>query len=388
MPHLTTRRATGGLAALLVAALLPLLAPAAPALAADPCLSEKGGPLEQKCDDTVPPTTTILTKRPQPVDGWIRTTSIEIEFRGEHIDADADTIGYQCQFFNTPTAPAAWSTCTTPYRASDLDESSATPYTFRVRAVDRADETLDATSGLFGAATDLPDHDETPAQLVFRADATAPSTFGFLRSSYYDQDQQDDPMVTATSVQIRLQSDEGDDDDPARYRCRLNGRAVACTDGLTTLRGLKPGRQHFTAAAVDSAGNVDPSPYAQSFFVPRNLSTGDTVKGAKGDWRRVRIANAFGGDLLETSAYGATLSFPASNVREIRLLAPTGPALGKVQVRVGHGAWTTVNLASRSTEPLHVYQVRDQFTPLRSGSIQVRVASHGKPVRVDAVSAR
>jgi hypothetical protein len=102
----------------------------------------------------------------------------------------------------------------------------------------------------------------------------------------------------------------------------------------------------------------------------------------------VRLSSAFGGDFLESSTYGATLTFPVRNVREIRLLAPAGPSLGKVQVRIGHAAWTTVNLASPKGEALHVYQLRDQFSPLRSGSLQVRVASKGKLVRVDAISAR
>jgi hypothetical protein len=396
MRHLTTRRATGGLAAFVVAALLPLLAPAAPALAADPCLSEAQPtdpvlmlPTGPGCDDTVPPTTSILTSRPAPVDGWIKTTSVTIEFFGEYTDADADPISYECQFYDSPAAPTTWSPCTTPVSYDGLDERGATPYTFRVRAVDTADDGHDLTTDpFFPGDADLPDYDQTPAQLVFRADATAPGTFGFLRSSYYDQNQQDNPMVTSTSVQLRLQSDEGDDEHPARYRCRLNGRAVSCADGLTTLRGLKPGTQRFTAAAVDPAGNVDPTPYAQSFFVPRNLTLGDALKSSKGAWRKARIATAFAGDYLESSTYGATLSFPARNIREIRLLAPAGPGLGKVEVRVGHGAWTTVNLSSAGSERIHVYQVRDRFTGLMSGPIQLRVASRGKPVRVDAVSAR
>jgi hypothetical protein len=337
----------------------------------------------------VPPTTEIVDSDPAPAGGWIRDRSITIDFQGRHTDADTDPVGYECQFYVSPTAPTTWSPCTTPVTYDDLDERTATPYTFRVRAVDTADDEHDLTTDpFFPGDADLPDYDQTPAQLVFRADATPPSTFGFLTSSYYDQDQQATPMVVATSVRIDLQSDEGDDAHPTTYRCRLNGRAVGCSDGATTLRGLKAGAQRFTAAAVDPAGNVDPTPYTQSFFVPRNLTTGDVVRSSRGDWKRVRLSSAFGGDFLESSRYGATLTFPVRNVREIRLLAPAGPSLGTVQVRIGHAAWTTVNLASPKGEALHVYQLRDQFSPLRSGSLQVRVASKGKLVRVDAISAR
>ena len=400
MSETTTRRARRtpvALAAVLVAALVPLLGPATPALADAACLSEAqptdpilGLPTGAGCDDTVPPTTAILTTRPQPVDGWIRTTSIDIEFHGAHPDADDDAIGYQCQLFNTPTAPAAWKPCTTPFHATDLETNSATPYTFRVRAVDVPDNAHDLTTDTwpYTGDADLPDYDQTPAQLVFRADDTAPGTFGFLRSGYYDEAQQATPMVTAPRVQLNLQSNEGDDDQPARYRCRLGGHRVPCADGLNTLRGLKPGWQRFSAAAVDPAGNPDPTPFTLTFFVPRNLTTGDAPRASKGDWRRVRGPGSFAGDYLESSTHGATLAFGARNIREIRLLAPAGPGLGKVEVRVGRGSWTTVNLSSRRTERLHVYEVRDQFTGLMSGPIQLRVASRGKPVRVDAVSGR
>ena len=396
MRHTSTRRLGVALAAVLAAATLPLLAPAPPAEAADPCLSEVqptdpilGLPTGAACDDTVPPTTTLAAVTPAVSGGWLASTSVRIAFTGRHTDADTDPISYQCQFFNTAIAPTTWQSCTSPVGYDQLEERSATPYTFRVRAVDSPDNAHDITTDpFFAAPTDLPDVDQTPAELVFRADATAPSTFGFLRTSYYDQDQQDNPMVTSPTVQIRLQSNEGGPDEVPAYRCRLDDRAVACADGLTTLRRLGAGRHAFTAAAVDPAGNVDPTPFTQRFFVPRNLTTDDATRAPGGAWRRVRSPGAFAGDYLQTSTYGATLSFPVRNIRAIRLLAPAGPGLGKVQIRVGQGAWMPVNLASKDAQRMKVYQVRDELSGLLAGPLQVRVASRGKTVRVDAVMAR
>ncbi len=396
MRHITTRRVAAAFAAVLTAATLPLVAPAAPADAADPCLSEVqptdpllGLPSGTACDDTVPPTTALGAVTPAVSGGWLASTSVTIAFTGQHPDADQDPIGFQCQFFNTAVAPTAWQACTSPVSYDKLEENTATPYTFRVRAVDTPDNAHDITADpFFAAATDLPDLDQTAAELVFRADATTPSTFGFLRTNYYDEDRQDAPMVTSRTVQVRLQSDEGGTEDLPTYRCRLDDRSVACQDGLTTLRGLGAGMHQFTAAAIDPAGNVDPTPFAQRFFVPRNLTTDDAARTSRGDWRRLRSAGSFAGDYLQATTYGATVRFPVRNIRAIRLLAPAGPELGKVEVRVGQGAWMRVNLASKDAQRLKIYQVRDELSGLLAGPLQIRVVSHDKPVRLDAVMAR
>lgn len=397
MRHISTRRATVALAAVLAAAGLPLVAPVAPADAADACLSEVQPkdpllgtiPIGPACDDTVAPTTALGAVQPGVSDGWVRSTSVTIAFTGKHTDADADPIGFQCQFFNTPSAPTTWKDCTSPFVADKLDQNTGTAYTFRVRAVDTADNAHDITTDpMFAADTDLPDYDATPAELVFRADVTAPNTFGVLRTDYYDEDDSAAPMVTSPLVQVRLQSSEGRSDGTATYQCRLNDRPVACNDGITTLRALSPGLQRFTAAAVDPAGNVDPSPFEQQFFVPRNLTLADVARSSTGDWRAVRSPRAFAGECLQAKAYGATVSFPVRNIKAIRLLAPAGPGLGKVQVRVGRGAWTTVNLASPDAQGMKIYQVREELSGLVAGPLQIRVVSKNKPVRIDAVMAR
>lgn len=388
MLHISTRRATIALAAVLAAAGLPLIAPAAPADAADPCLTEASPfPLIPGCDDAVPPETSIDSVDPAVTHGWLASTSATIRFSGKHTDADKDPIGYQCQFYNSRTAPTTWQSCTSPVTYTKLEQNAATPYTFRVRAIDTADNGINLVSPIFGG-TDTADYDATPAELTFTADNIAPSTFGVLRSDYYDEDDSAAPMVTSPLVQVRLQSSEGKSDGSATYQCRLNDKPVGCNDGITTLRVPSPGLQRFTAAAVDPAGNVDPSPVEQQFFVPRNLTLADVARSSTGDWRAVRSPGAFAGEYLQAKAYGATVSFPVHNIKAIRLLAPAGPGLGKVQVRVGRGAWTTVNLASPDAQGMKIYQVREELSGMVAGPLQIRVASKNKPVRIDAVMAR
>jgi hypothetical protein len=362
------------------AGLTVAVAPAAEA--ADSCTSEQGtlGPIGA-CDDTDPPDTTITGTDPRLQDGWVRATSVSISFGGAYDDADTDPISFECQF-DQPASSTTWQACTSPFTAGDLTPNRATPYTFRVRAVDSADDAIDLASPVFGG-TDVPDYDQTAAEVSFTADDVAPNTFGFLRTTYADESGFDGPMLVAPRARLRLQSTQG-----SRYRCALDGTPIACHDGLTTLRGLTAGWRRFTAAAVDPAGNVDPSPFAQRFFVPRDLVAADAARGSHGEWRRFRDPGAFGGDYLESSTYGAVLAFPVRGVREIRLLAPAGPQLGRVAIRVGRGRWYPVDLRSDDTQRLRVYQVRDALSPRVAGTLQVRVLSHGRPVRVDAVSAR
>ena len=390
MQQISIRRAAVALTAVLTAAALPLVATPAPAVAAEPCTSEASPlPLVPGCDDTAAPTTTIAGADPDLASGWIRQDSVAISFAGAHPDADGDPIGYECQLYTSAQAPARWDACTSPARFSDLDEwTTGTQYTFRVRAVDTADNAINLVSPIFGG-TDTPDYDESPATEQFRVDTAAPTTFGAPRTNYYAEDRQDAPMVTSRTVQIRLFGGEpAPGSDVAVYRCRLNDKAVPCTDGITTLSGLGAGMQRFTAAAVDPAGNVDPTPFEQRFFVPRDLDLTDAPRSTRGTWRNVRSPASFAGDYLETTRYGATVAFPVRNIRAIRLLAPAGPGLGKVQVRVGTGAWTTVNLASKQAQRMRIYQVRDELSGMVAGPLQIRVASRNKPVRIDAVMAR
>ena len=366
-------------ATFLVAAGLPLAAAPA-AQAEEGCLTEEFA--IPRCDDSTPPTTSITGVSPQPnAAGWLASTSVTVTFEGAHTDADQDPIRFECQFSDSPAAPTTWTDCTSPVTYDDLRENQATPYTFRVRAVDSADDLIDATSPLVGR-TDTPDHDASPDSVSFTADATPPNTFGYLRTTYADESG-NAPMLTSPNAELRIQSAEA-----SAYECRLDGEPMRCAEGTVMLRDLAAGRHRFTATAVDPAGNADPTPFVQEMFVPRNLALGDVERASRGAWERHREPGTFRGDYLESSTYGAVLSFRVPSVREIRLIAPSGPDLGTVEVRVGRGRWYPVSLRSPERKRLVVHDVRGEVTGLVAGLLQVRVASRDKVVRVDAVSAR
>jgi len=373
-------------AAALVASVLTVIGPAAaPATAAEPCVSEKPE-RQSRCDDTVAPETTLTSRTP----AWTNATQVVLTFTGRHTDTDPDPIGFECQFYATPSAPATWSTCTSPATYPLPDETTAAPYTFRVRAVDTADHATNATASegfdclplvCQRPDVDVPDADQTPETVQVRVDRTAPA--GAVRAAGLADDENPRwPMVTSTDLRLVLSAGGSQDRSPVTFACTLDGRGVPCELGTTDLRRLAPGDHRFEALARDAAGNVDPTPAVLQFAVPRNL----TAAGSSG-WRTRRGAAYFGGDYLRTTKAGATVSVPARNVRELRLIAPRGPKLGKVQVRVGRGAWRTVDLGGSRYEPFHVYQLRDQFDVAMSGPILVRAleVGRGKHVRVDAV---
>jgi len=155
---------------------------------------------------------------------------------------------------------------------------------------------------------------------------------------------------------------------------------------VVVLKNLKPGPQVFVAQAVDQAGNFDASPASLTFYVPHDLSP----RQGRG-WKRVKSQPSYAGDYVSTTRTGAVLTLGAvRDVREVRLIAPIGPKLGKVAIRVGQGSWIKVRLKSAETERLHVFVLRGAGASQLSGAIQVKALKMpaGGAVAVDAIVAR
>lgn len=390
-------------AAALAASVLTVLGPAAAPVAADPgCLSEDLQsplplplPIGTRCDDEVPPVidpNITVTPSPKTSQAWVSSKELTFSFTGRFTDADPGPLGFQCQFYAATSAPTAWTSCGTYDEAAkvwkqtyrDLAETEAVPFTFRVRAVDTADAAIDATSRLclcIPASTDADDF-SAPVSVQVRVDTVVPSGSARI-NGLADEENPEWPMVTTRDVQVVLGAGGSQERSPVGFTCTLNDAPVGCNLGTTDLRNIAPGDQRFEATAVDAAGNADPTPAVLKFSVPNNL----VAKNKK--WKTVRQGGYFGGDFLQTTTVGAVVKVPGRNVRELRLIAPRGPKLGKVEVKIGQSIWRTVNLKGSTYERFHVYQVRDQFDPLVSGTIRVRAKKigRGQTVRVDAVLA-
>jgi hypothetical protein len=389
-PH-RLRRTVAVLLTGLAASMLSLVGPVSPAHGAIDCLSEVPDELIPLtgCDDEVPPVTsaTIGVSPTRNGQGYIRANSVTFTFGGDHTDADADPVSFECMLYNSALAPdeaetTNWETCTSPRTYPGLTEYTSIPYTFKVRAVDLTDRNLtalDESLATLPPHPDVADHDLTPSKTTIKVDTVEPNTF--ITRAPQDDIRPDWPVTTTSSPQVTLNSNEA-----GTFKCQLNGKSYPCSEGVVTLRKLSGGSKTFQARAVDRAGNIDPTASVVKFYVPANAKLN---RGSP--WKRVKGAGYFGNDYLTANKVGATLKIKGvRNVREVRLLGPTGPKFGKLEVRVGKSQWYTVNQKSSRSLRQVTYLVRNEFTSLQSGTIQIRVKSLPKrgSVRLDAYVAR
>ena len=186
------------------------------------------------------------------------STSTSPESRSDA--TDTGQITFECQLYNTVTPPTAWQACQSGQPFSGLGDTTSTPYTFRVRAVDATDAAVICPVVL--CLEDEPDYDPTPATTTIKVDTKVPNTF--ITRTPQDDIRPDWPVTLTRSPQVSLNSNEG----TAGFACTLNDKPRACGQGLVTLKDLKSGPQDFTAKAVDAAGNADPTPSSTKFFVP------------------------------------------------------------------------------------------------------------------------
>ncbi|MDO9498126.1 MAG: hypothetical protein Q7J48_20650 [Nocardioides sp.] len=383
MSHRTPyrRRAALVLGALVVG-LLPGTLLAAPAGASEGCLADDSlGFLDfTGCDDTTPPETAITGSSPQPNGAdYIKTDSISFAFAGSYTDADTGALEYKCRL-----DAGAWETCTSPKVYTGLADSK-TGYTFEVYAIDGTDAAVawsDTTNPLSPVIEPDPtDADQSPATRSFKVDTTTPNSFIF--NEPYDALRPELPMVTSRNISLRLDSSESAAS-VLKFVCALDGVSVPCQQGDTRLTKLKAGDRRFTAAAIDLAGNRDPSPAVTKFAVPRNL-----VAPAGSRWRRVKGTSYFAGDYLEARKVNTILVTKPVTVRELRLIAPAGPNLGVVDIQIGNGIRRKVNLGAARYERFKVYVIRDEYAPQVSGRITIRVRAlpGNKVARIDALLA-
>ena len=359
--------ARAGTLALLLAVLVPV--GAAPSGAATGGLDENPPPLipglplpGSPCDDSTPPDTTLAASSAPNSNGLVSVSTMTFAVATQVSDADAGPFGVQC-LLTGPSQAHDWRACSSPMTYSGLVDGA---YTFSARAVDTGDDAIVLTP-------DTPDLDPTPATFAWGQDTKAP--FVFITQSTYDAETPTQPVVTTPSVPLRLNSSEAG----STFECTDNGAPIACTPGRWDLADPGAGRHVVAARTIDRAGNASAWSKTVEFFVPTNL------RRTKG-WKKELNKNYFGGDALSAKKRGVRLVLPRTQVGELRLVAPSGPRLGKVRIRVGRRDWHVVNLAGTKSA-LVQYTVIDRYSGIRKGKIVIETLSN-KPVIIDAVVAR
>jgi hypothetical protein len=99
-------------------------------------------------------------------------------------------------------------------------------------------------------------------------------------------------------------------------------------------------------------------------------------------WRTVKRSTWYAGTGTVASVRGAALTVPSTGgVSVVRLVARTGPDMGRLRIDVGGGKVARINL-DRPRTGLQEFVLR---TPDRSGAVKATVISAGKPVWVDSI---
>ncbi|WP_426247310.1 hypothetical protein [Nocardioides sp. LHG3406-4] len=369
------RRSVAALVALGLAAAVPSFVGAAPATADPGCLSEAHPVIllvpTDGCDDDTPPDTTLAPATAPNAAGWVSASSMSFTFAQAAVGADAGPWTFECKLAG-PAQAHDWRACTSPASYSNLIDSGAGGYTFSVRAIDDPDRLLNP--GALLPLPDVPDLDATPAQVVWGQDTKAPRAF--VTPEAYDEETPDFPVVGGRSVLVRLNASEKG----ASFTCTDGGETIACNAGAHTFTDLASGAHSIVARAVDAAGNTSAESEPFRFTVPTDLE-------ASRGWKRRAAKGYLDGDLVTTRKRGARLVLPGQKtIKEIRVYAATGPRMGAIRVRVGHGAWRTVKLAGPAAVRKELVVI-SRFEGTRKGKVTLETTTR-KRVRLDAVVVR
>ncbi|HYH72642.1 MAG TPA: hypothetical protein VD764_05450 [Nocardioides sp.] len=367
-----------GLAALVAAALVPMTG--GPAGAAPGCTDETqprdpvlGLPTGDGCDDDTAPDTTLAASSSPNAAGLVAVSTMTFTIGSVVPDGDAGPFGLECRLTG-PAQAHDWQQCTSPVTYAGLPDAAAGAYVFEARAVDLGDAGRNPDVALLPPTTpDVADLDATPASLTWGQDTRAP--FVFVTESTYDEETPTQPVITSPTVPIRLNSSEPG----SSFECADNDAPVACSAGRWELVEPRAGRHRFSARTIDRAGNASAWSQPIEFFVPTDLTR-------KRGWTEERNRGYVRGDALLARQRGTRLVLPRTEVGELRLVAPSGPRLGKVRIRVGRRAWHVVDLAGPRTT-LRQYTVIDRYSGIRTGRIVIESLSN-RPVIIDAIVAR
>lgn len=346
--------------ALAVLLVQPLLAP--PAIAGAMCDSPV------PVGDCTPPETTI-TSSPT-VDDEGRTEATDADFTFEAVDeSDTDKATFECRLVRGETAVQEWSDCTdstqTTAGHSTGSESftglAPGSYTFAVRATDTPDSPLDPANTETTPAT----FDWTVVEPEVSRDPDTVITAGARRWHPY------------SFLGITYRSDE----ETSAFECTLNGRERSCDDDQVTLLGMRAGDYVFTVAAVDTDGNVDPTPAKERWSVPINNTA--LAKHSR-EWSKRTGRGYFQDSYSTTDQRGAFIEQGRRGFKSLVLVATRCPGCGRVAVLLGDKRLATVDLSARKTRKRQIVAI-DSWRRKQTGRVRIEVLTRGKDVLIEGI---
>ena len=183
--------------------------------------------------DTTPPDTTITSNPPNP------SNSTAATFR---FICDEGSCSFECKLDS-----GAYALCSSPKTYSGLSEGA---HTFYVRAIDSVGNV-----------------DPTPALYTWTIDTTPPDT---IIISYPPN------PSNSTTATFEFTCDE----EPCSFQCRLDGGSWEGCSSPKTYTNLSEGNHTFYVRAIDSVGNVDPTPASYTWRIEISLGTWQLIAGS------------------------------------------------------------------------------------------------------------
>jgi len=325
--------------------------------------------------DCTPPETRI-TKNPQV---FSESRTALFEFTTVTADDDDPGVTFECRLERGFAAPYTlvedWQDCSVTGEAEGVgslgkklyENLAPGDYTFSVRATDVADDLLDPPAPIGSTNTE-----QSPAQFQWNVSETAP-------------DDDVDPNTTITStvkrwhlfrfIGISYEADE----ETMGFVCKANGQEIDCTDHQANIFAMGPKDWTFTVAAIDAAGNVDPTPAVLEWSVPRSSGS---MKGISDGWKRNSGKGYFLDSYLSTKKRGQYVNMTKDGFREMALVATKCPECGSVDILFEGKLVKHVDLASKKRKQRTAIPL-GSWKKAQSGHVKIVVTSKRRPVIVE-----
>ncbi|WP_158617679.1 Ig-like domain-containing protein [Corallococcus sp. CA049B] len=212
-----------------------------------------------------------ITPGPALADGDHTVTAVAQDAAGNNSPVATSTFSVDTAAPDAPvfTAPAPNTTVTTARPAITGTADLGSRVTLVIGGTSYGPLTVDGSGHWsFTPATDLP---QGPVTVTATATDAAGNVSDASQLTFTVDSESSDTVITsqpplASNSPSATFTFQGTDADVAGFVCTLDATSVACASPYTAT-GLDEGSHTFTVAAIDSAGNVDPTPASYTWTV-------------------------------------------------------------------------------------------------------------------------
>lgn len=161
-------------------------------------------------------------------------------------------------------------------------------------------------------------------------------------------------------------------------------KVVRTTTTLRYVATLRLGEHHeYRVRAVDAAGMKSPSTTLGS--VTRPVVSGKLIERSARAWKITKSSKLYRGRAFRTTTAGAQLVLKkAKKVREIWIVAASGPGHGRIQVQIGATKVRTISLAKSTYQAQR--RIRVVLPAVKNGNVKITARDAGKLVDISGIA--